>query len=217
MHIILIAISSLQKQMWILTIAKTVCWKSDDQDSFESKHSDIVITKLLHAASCAHLQQLEKCKPVVILPPFPLNVDLQSGKRNSFSKWCYLAMVVVTVPLLFSTMEWLIPKSRHHRHLFFFLCSLLAHCFTFTLSPPWTCWQQFVSGYQFSASSLRGREGCGNHLYLRLLGSIPPRHAGRHLPLSVCQAERVWDVGSSYTGHGHFFPKATEAKTLSGI
>lgn len=94
---------------------------------------------------------------------------------------------------------------------------LSAHTTALTLSASLTCWQQFVSRYQFSASRLRGREGCGNHLYLRLLGSVPPRHAGRHLPLSGCQAERVWDVGSSCTGHGHFFPKATEAKTLSGI
>lgn len=96
-------------------------------------------------------------------------------------------------------------------------CFLSAHTTALTLSASLTCWQQFVSRYQFSASSLRGREGCGNHLYLRLLGSVPPRHAGRHLPLSGCQAERVWDVGSNCTGHGHFFPKATEAKTLSGI
>lgn len=42
-----------------------------------------------------------------------------------------------------------------------------------TPSASLTRWQQFVSRYQFSASRLRGTEGCGNHLYLRLLGSVP--------------------------------------------
>lgn len=62
-----------------------------------------------------------------------------------------------------------------------------------------------------------GGVGGGNHLHLRLLGSVPPRRAGRHSPLSSCQAERVWAAGSGCTGHGHFFPKAAEAKTLSGM
>lgn len=53
----------------------------------------------------------------------------------------------------------------------FFL--LTAHTTALTLSASLTCWQQFVSRYQFSASSLGGRKGCGNHLYLRLLGSVP--------------------------------------------
>lgn len=45
-----------------------------------------------------------------------------------------------------------------------------------TLSASLTCWQQFVSRYQFSVSRLvegGGARGCGNHLHLRLLGSVP--------------------------------------------
>ena len=60
-----------------------------------------------------------------------------------------------------------------HTSLFLPFFSLSAHTIALTLSASLTCWQQFVSRYQFSASRLRGREGCGNHLYLRLLGSVP--------------------------------------------
>lgn len=151
--------------------------------------------------------------------PAWLGFSLQRWLHSlSLPQWCYLwkqreTCLSVINPNLFGLLTLTLP------HISFspFSPSPGARYCSHSLSALLTCWQQFVSRYQFSASRLRGREGCGNHLHLRLLGSVPPRHAGRHLPLSSCQAERVWDVGSGYTGHGHFFPKATEAKTLSGI
>lgn len=103
----------------------------------------------------------------------------------SFSLWCWLhssslqqqcylwkqrkeTCLNVINPNLFGLLTLTFPHIS-----FLFLFSPSAHTIALTLPASLTCWQQFVSRYQFSVSRLSGTEGCGNHLYLRLLGSVP--------------------------------------------
>lgn len=106
--------------------------------------------------------------------PFSYSVDgILQACRNSVScenseKTTTKTSFNVINPNLFGLLTLTLPHISFSP---FF--SLSAHTIALTLPASPTCWQQFVSRYQFSGSSLRGREGCGNHLYLRLFGSVP--------------------------------------------
>lgn len=102
--------------------------------------------------------------------PYSVDCILQVC-HNSVSSENSEKKKLVSVSLILTCLD----SSRWLSHTSPFLpfFSLSAHTTALTLPASQTCWQQFVSRYQFSVSSLRGREGCGNHLYLRLLGSVP--------------------------------------------
>lgn len=78
MHIIIIVIPNLQKQMCIKTVAKIgLLLKIRQSKSFVIKHSDILITdnsSYSMLLPVSPLQQLEKYMSAVILPLFHLKV-----------------------------------------------------------------------------------------------------------------------------------------------
>lgn len=90
MHIIIIVIPNLQKQMCIKTVAKIgLLLKIRQSKSFVIKHSDILITddsSYSMLLPVPPLQQLEKYMSAVIFPLFHLNVSLQSGTVGDLSK-----------------------------------------------------------------------------------------------------------------------------------
>lgn len=90
MHITIIVIPNLQKQMCIKTVAKIgLLLKIRQSKSFVIKHSDILITgdsSYSMLLPVPPLQQLGKYMSAVIFPLFHLNVSLKSGAVGDLFK-----------------------------------------------------------------------------------------------------------------------------------
>lgn len=128
---------------WKLVTLELHCLKSVISSSLS-----VSVTRLFLIVLIAFL----KCSALLLTP------------KNSRKKTVSMSLILTCL----DSSRWLT-----HTSLFFPFLPLSALTIALTLCASLTCWQQFVSRYQFSASRLRGRQGCGNHLHLRLLGSVP--------------------------------------------